>query len=74
MIKKYKRFYDEDENHYDNVDGTVESSEESENFDDNYEDGGDGYDVDYRKKKKKKIRKQKKDSAITENKVMLLYR
>ena len=53
MIKKYKRFYDEDENHYDNVDGTVESSEESENFDDNYEDGGDGYDVDYRKKKKK---------------------
>ena len=73
MIKKYKSFYDEDENHYDNVDGTVESSEESENFDDIYEDGGDGYDVDYRKKKKK-IRKQKKDSAITENKVMLLYR
>ena len=52
MIKKYKSFYDEDENHYDNVDGTVESSEESENFDDIYEDGGDGYDVDYRKKKK----------------------
>ena len=43
MIKKYKSSYNEDENDYDGVGGTVESSEESENFDDDYEDDdGDG--------------------------------
>ena len=50
MIKKHKRFYNEDENGYNDVEGTVESSKESENFDDDHEDGdGDGYDVDYKK-------------------------
>ena len=43
MIKKHKRSYDEDKNDYDKVDGTIENSEESENFDDDYEDGYDDY-------------------------------
>ena len=52
MIKKHKRSYHEDENDSDDVDGTVESSEESENLDNDYEDGdGDGYYVDCKKKK-----------------------
>ena len=51
MIKKHKRFYNEDENGYNDVEGTVESGKESENFDDDHEDGdGDGYNVDYKKK------------------------
>ena len=50
MIKEHKRFYNEDENGYNDVEGTVEGSKESENFDDDHEDGdGDGYDVDYKK-------------------------
>ena len=68
MIKKHKRSYHEDENDSDDVDGTVESSEESENLDNDYEDGdGDGYYVDCKKKKNKqtnKITKQKKVIAI----------
>ena len=52
MIKKHKRSYDENENDYDNIDSTVESSEESESFGNDYEDGdGDGYGVDYKTKK-----------------------
>ena len=35
----YKRSYSEDKNDYNNVDGAVENSEESENFDeDDYDD------------------------------------
>ena len=60
MIKKHKRFYNEDENGYNDVEGTVESSKESENFDDDHEDGdGDGYDVDS-KKQTKQNKKTKK--------------
>ena len=45
--KKHKRSYNEDENDYDDIDSTVESSEENRNFDDDHEDcDGDGYDVD----------------------------
>ena len=61
MIKKHKRSYDEDDNDYDNVDGTVESRKESEKFDNDYEDGdGDGYDVDYKKNKRTKQNKKTK--------------
>ena len=61
MIKKHKRSYDEDDNDYDNVDGTVESRKESEKFDNDYEDGdGDGYDVDYKKNKQTKQNKKTK--------------
>ena len=66
MIKKHKRSYDENENDYDNVDCTAESSEKSEDFDDDFEDSdGDGYNVDYKKNIPNKTRKQKKDLAIT---------
>ena len=38
-IVNYKRSYSEDKNDYNNVDGAVENSEESENFDeDDYDD------------------------------------
>ena len=61
MIKKHKRSYDEDDNDYDHVDGTVESRKESEKFDNDYEDGdGDGYDVDYKKNKQTKQNKKTK--------------
>ena len=61
MIKKYKRSYGEDKNDYNNIDSTAESSKENENFEDDYEDGdSDGYDVDYKKNKPNKIRKQKR--------------
>ena len=61
MIKKHKRFYNEDENGYNDVEGTVESSKENENFDDDHEDGdGDGYNVDYKKKQTKQNKKTKK--------------
>ena len=66
MIKKYNNSYDENENDYNNVDGTVECSKENENFDDDCEDDdGDGYNVNYKKSKPNKIRKQNKDLAIT---------
>ena len=61
MIKKHKRSYDEDEKHYEDINGTVESRKEIEKFDDNYEDGdGDGYDVDYKKNKQTKQNKKTK--------------
>ena len=62
MIKKHKRSFDEDENDYESIDGAVKSSEESENFDDDYEDGNsDGYDVDYKKGQTKKNKKTRKE-------------
>ena len=43
MVKKHKSSYNEDGNDYDDIGGTVESSEESENLDGDYEDDdGDG--------------------------------
>ena len=66
MIKKYNNSYDENKNDYDNIDGTIECSKENENFNGDCEDGdGDGYNVNYKKSKPNKIRKQNKDSAIT---------
>ena len=42
-VKKHKSSYNEDGNDYDDIGGTVESSEESENLDGDYEDDdGDG--------------------------------
>ena len=38
MVKKHKSSYNEDGNDYDDIGGTVESSEESENLDGDYED------------------------------------
>ena len=61
MIKKHKRSYNEDDNDYDNVDGTVDSRKESEKFDDDYEyDDGDGYDVNYKRQQTKQNQKIKK--------------